>query len=355
MSDAPVAVETPAAPVAMPDAMSARDAAKILADSRWKRNQPEETESPAEAPQEAPQSEISTEAEPALEGADAPPQEAPVETPELPTIEPPRSWTAEHKERFASLPRDVQEYVAQREQDRERELRRGQNEHAERLKGLTAKEQAAEQARSQYEQALPALMQALQQQQQGEFSDIKTIADVERLAREDWPRYALWDAQQKKIAAVTQEMKAATERQAQEVSQKWAAYATREDQAFVEKVPEMSDPAKAKALADAAANVLRDSGFTDDELGKLWNGQAGLSLRDHRVQLLIRDAVRLQQAQKAAKVAPKPLPPVQKPGVRGDRADMATLELKALEKKAYESANPRDMARLLAARRAAQR
>src|SRR5882672_4996536 len=47
---------------------------------------------------------------------------------EPPIIEPPRSWTKEEKERFFSLPRETQEYLANREQERDREIRRSQNE-----------------------------------------------------------------------------------------------------------------------------------------------------------------------------------------------------------------------------------
>lgn len=38
----------------------------------------------------------------------------------LPPITPPVSWTGENKEKFAQLPRDVQEYIAQRETEREK-------------------------------------------------------------------------------------------------------------------------------------------------------------------------------------------------------------------------------------------
>jgi hypothetical protein len=41
---------------------------------------------------------------------------------ELPPIEPPRSWTKDEKERFQSLPRETQAYLAEREQERDREF-----------------------------------------------------------------------------------------------------------------------------------------------------------------------------------------------------------------------------------------
>ena len=46
------------------------------------------------------------------------------------TVEPPRSWPIEDKERFMLLPLHVQEIVARREREREVALRRSQNELA---------------------------------------------------------------------------------------------------------------------------------------------------------------------------------------------------------------------------------
>jgi hypothetical protein len=45
-------------------------------------------------------------------------------------IEPPRSWKAEEKELFLTLPADIKAVVSRREQQREKELRRLQNELA---------------------------------------------------------------------------------------------------------------------------------------------------------------------------------------------------------------------------------
>src|SRR5207302_740761 len=144
----------------------------------------------------------------------------------------PRSWTKEDKEVFTSLPRQTQERLVDRERSRETDFLRRQNEAAEKLKGLTAKEQAVEQARQQYEAALPQLLQNLQSQQAGEFADIRSMADVERLNREDWPRYLQWDLAQKKIALIQQEMLGAQQRQVQERLQQFSQFAKHEDDLF---------------------------------------------------------------------------------------------------------------------------
>jgi len=284
------------------------------------------------------------------EGADRQAEPAP--------IEPPRSWTKEDKELFASLPRATQERLAERERSREGDFLRRQNEAAEKLKGLTAKEQAVEQARQTYEAALPQLLQTLQQQQAGEFADIKSMADVERLAREDWPRYLLWDLQQKKIADVTQHMLAAQHRQAQEKLGQFTEFAKRQDDLFKEKVPDMADDAKAAELQKKALVVLSDLGFDEAELVPLWNGQKELSLRDHRLQLLIRDATLWREAQTKAKAkaaAVKPVPPVQRPGAATPRQGTDEARVQHLTQRLEQSGSLRDAAALVRARRAAAR
>src|SRR5262249_53107890 len=78
----------------------------------------------------------------------APPDEVRGETPSAdpdarPPIEPPRSWTKDDKELFKSLPRETQERIAERERLRESDFLRRQNESADKLKALAAREQAA--------------------------------------------------------------------------------------------------------------------------------------------------------------------------------------------------------------------
>ena len=277
----------------------------------------------------------------------------------LPSIEPPRSWTKEDKELFTSLPRETQERIAERERSRESDFLRRQNEAAEKLKGLIAKEHAADHARQQYEAALPQLLVSLQQQQAGEFADIKTFADVERLAREDWPRYALWDLQQKKIADVAQQLASAQQRQAHEKLQQFSEFANRQDDLFKQKVPDMADARKSAELQTAALVVLKDLGFEEAELARSWNGQKEFSLRDHRVQLLIRDATLWREAQQKAKAAAtKPVPPVQRPGVSQPKGAAQEAQIQNLTQQLEKSSGVnalRTAAKLVAARRAAAR
>jgi len=349
-----VASETPApeSPPVSDKITSIREAARQLSNWRKEKQATSADEAPAAVEDESPPEPTSGEGE-----GDAA-EEPPIETQEtdaaedLPPVEPPRSWSKEDKETFKGLPRETQERLAERERSREVDFNRRQQDAAEKQKALEAQLSAAEQTRQQYEAALPILLQNLQQAQAGEFSDIQTMADVEKMAREDWPRYVLWDAQQKKIAAVHQEMITSQQRQEAEHTQQWRDFATKEDSLFAEKVPEIADPEKGPKLRDAAVSVLRDLGFSNDELTKAWNGQEKLSLRDHRFQQILVDAVKYREAKTKAKTQPKPVPPVaQRPGVSRGPNVAAEEAVKALEQKLDKTGSAKDAARLLIARR----
>jgi len=350
---APVEPNIPAHTPAGDGELSANQAARSLIDWRRKRGASEAAPSAEETPAAETTPEIQDGTPPTEVPAEAKTEEAEPAQAE-PPIDPPRSWTKDAKERWNSLPRETQEYLAQREQERDRELRRSQNESAEQKKTFEKERQAVTEARERYEGALPQLLKVLQGQLAGDFSDIKTMDDVTRLAQGDWPRYIQWDAAQKKIAAVQQEMKAAEERQIEERTTQWNEFAKREDSLFIEKVPEMADAAKARELGDNAVKVLVDLGFDEPELQKLWNGQASLSARDHRFQQLVLDAVKYRSSQvKAKTAAAKSVPPVQKPGVAQARASAADAQLQALKNKFDQTGNARDAAAYHAARRRA--
>jgi hypothetical protein len=343
--------------------MTARAAAHSLIDARNKQNARErkDQDQSGEARDGATLADQSSPGD--APGNGAGPDTAPGETEgsdqaasseDAPPIAPPRSWTKEDKELFKGLPRETQERLVERERSREGDFLRRQNEAAEKLKGLTAREQSMEQAKRQYEAALPALLQSLQEQA-GEFADIQSLADIERVAREDWPRYVRWDAQQKKLAAVQGQVNAALARQAQHAQHNWSSFAQQQDALLLEKAPELADRAQLAKVADGAMGVLRDLGFNDQELSDLWNGRGAMSLRDHRVQLLIRDGVRYRDAHAAARsAAVRSVPSVQRPGAAAPRGAEADARLSALNSKLEQSGNLKDAAALLVAQRHAR-
>lgn len=334
--------------------LSPREAANSLLDFRRKRD------AKAEAPKEAaePEPEISTETDAAPAEEATGEQETATTEPEetLPPIEPPRSWTKEQKAEFSNLPRVAQEVISQREQDRETTLRRGQNELAEQRKEAESLRAKLNEALQQYEQATHSALQAVQQATAGEFADIKTPEDISKLAAEDPLRFTRYQAHLMNVQQIERAAQMAQEQRSQQFKAQWAEFAAKEDAKFLERSPEMADKDKATKIADASVSMLRDVGFTDTDLSKLWNGEASVSLRDHRVQEIIRDAARYRQAQVAGpkKVAAKPVPPVQRPGTARPKGADDDQLIKDLEKKLERTGDIKVAMALTQARRSAR-
>jgi hypothetical protein len=324
---------------------SASEAAAYLGrHAAEKRRSAQAASAVAAAPEDSPQGENS---DPPLEAPAEQTQEAePVE--ELPPIEPPRSWTKEDKEEFLTYPREAQEKIARREQDRETTLRRSQNEAAEQRKAIDAERKAAEQARQQYEQALPALLQTLTAKMQGEFSDVRTLADVQKLAAEDPFRFAQYQAKQMEIGAIQQEAKAAQERQAHEYNQSWSQWSQEQDKQFNESFPLAKDKAKFQTIMDTAVEGIKDLGFSEEDVNALWSGKNSVSLRDSRMQRIIAEWAQFRLAkQSASKPAPKPVPNVQRPGSAVNAPNRAlAAQITALENK--ESISIKEATQLMA-------
>lgn len=358
-TDASVAPASEAVPVLSP----ANEPQPLTVDSAFEalRKHRQEASTPPKEPAAPPPGK--------LEGDDAAPDEqgtaqetAPGDATEatdaavdLPPIEPPRSWSKEDKALFALLPREVQENTADRERRRENDFNRRQQEAAEKQKAAEAKFAEAERLRTQYEQSLPSLLQTLQTAQSGEFADIKTQDDVNKLAAEDWPRFARYQAHLMQVGSLEREVKLAQERQLTEHRSQWAEFASREDKALLEKAPELSDEETLAKTSKAALKTLKDVGFAQDELEKSWNGEMAISPRDHRFQLLVYEASKYRELKaNAAKPAPKPVPPVQRPGIATTRADTSKAEVEGLRNR-LKTAKGIDAARIAAQLVRAQR
>jgi hypothetical protein len=307
---------------------SAESAAKYMIAQRAKQNPSAESADPAPADPE-----LSDEdnAAPATDpGEDAPEVDPAADKPE--PIEPPRSWTKAEKDRFATLPRETQEYLHSREQERERDFRRSQNEIADQRKAITAERDAAAKARQQYEAQLPVLMQTLTDAQQSAFSDIRTVDDVQKLAAEDPFRYLQWQAHQTKLQAVNADLERSKGQQAQDHQSKWADHVQKENELAAEFIPELADKVKGPALTQRVAReLLPELGFKPDELAALANGKEKLSIYDHRVQRLLATALKYADVQKASKAAvAKTLPPVQRPGTARPSGQANSERIQAL-------------------------
>ena len=315
--------------------LSPRDAARSLTDARAKANA---APPPDKQPERAPPATAAEESAPEADAArrdDGPGEDVQEVDPaeQEPSIEPPERWTHEAKEHWQSIPHATQEYITKRERERDALLLQSKNQADEQLKGLTAREQAMEQARLQFENLNQAMLQEYQMILQGDFADIKTMDDVSRLADEDWARYNKWQVHQQRIALKKAQAEDGLQRQAQEAQAKFAKFAEEQDKAFIAEVPEFADKEKAAELQSAAMKTLRNIGFTEDELTKHWNSMSSLSLREKKVQVLVQKATRWDMAQEAKKTvtAKKDLPPVQRPGV-ARQGDSKLAQIQTIQK-----------------------
>jgi hypothetical protein len=300
----------------------------------------------------------------APEGADAGPEAVPSEetqdnqAEELPPIDPPRSWSKEDKEIFASLPRETQERVYEREKSRESDFLKRQNESAEKSKALEAKEKAAEEARTQYEQAAQNSLQVLQQQQSAEFADIRTQADVQKLATDDPFRFIQWQARQQLISHQIAEVQNLERQRENERKQKFDSWSKEQDSAFEKAFPEFSDKEKAPALRASVAKYLTDEiGVPQESISRLWNTD---TFRDAMWQRVIYDASRFHSAQQKAKSAVQaPKPPVQRPGTAAPKGQLFQESLDAARERLQgakgEKATNAAVAWIQAKRKAASR
>ncbi len=342
LATAPAAEAPIAAPPVVEREWTPSDAARLLAS---RRNKPEQAAAPEAAP---PAQELAPEAN-AAPAIEQPSSEAQVAEPaEVPLIEPPRSWTQAEKERFQSLPRETQEYLHTREQERDREIRRSQNEAAEVRKAAEAERKQAEEIRKQYEAKLPALVETMRRQ--SEFADIRSLDDVRKLQAEDPFRFQAWQVFQMDAQAAEAERKQAEERQQNEKANARRAYVQEQDAKLHDLVPEMKDPAKATEIRTKAVKMLVDDyGFSESDLGAIMQTEDGFRLlSDARWQKLIADGMKYHDSLKAkATIAAKPLPPVQRPGVSAPAQNSNTGRIQALTKQ-LETASGVNQAKIMA-------
>lgn len=341
-------------PISDGDAISPREAATRYAQRRDEQNKPPQNRAPdgkfasSQAQDTAPEADA------------APPQEATGETQEIdpaetPPLDPPRSWSKDDHERWSKLDRDTQQYLLDRDGRDSAAVRKAQNEAADIRKAAEAERTQAEQARQKYEAQVAEMLQALQQQ--GDFADIKTDADVQKLATEDPFRFVQWQARQQQINGLQQKARELQEQRMNEARDAFVKWAEDQDKAFLAEAKEFADPDKGEAARkDIAAYLTEVRGIPQDRLQRLYSGMEMFSIRSSEAQLIIRDAARWHAAQKkAVAAAQKPVPPVQRPGTAPSKADANAATVKALEQKVDQATTLRGQLQAAAALRAAKR
>jgi hypothetical protein len=302
---------------------------------KWMTSQPEPAAAEPEPNSAAARAEPATAANESADEADtAPLEEATGETDEgAPADEPlrelPRSWSKDKADVWAKLDPAAQDILLEQDKRASAEIRRVQNEAADKLKGLTAREQAAEQARLAHETRAKEALNVLMREQVRDFPDVRSMEDVTRLAQTDPLRYIQWQAHQQELqaqAAVTQE---AEQRTTQEKQGKRSAYQVEQDAKLKELIPDFADAKKLSAARDRALPLLTEYGLDLDTLNKWAETDAGFEiLQHHGFQRIVADLMKSRDADAArqkASQAPinKQVPPVVRPGSRQPASNSA--------------------------------
>lgn len=243
-------------------------------------------------------------------------------------IDPPVSWDAEAKERFAKLPRDDQEYLAQRESERDREVRRLQNESADVRKAAEADRDKAFQQLSPFQQQLSQLADAMLQEVMGEFADIKSPADAARLSQEDPARYVRFDGKMKLLQAANAASAQLQHQQNQRNAEERAKILREEFGKLKDTAPLLVDEKTAPAERAAVVKYLTDQQFLPENID---------NIIDHRHLTMVWKSMKYDQAQAAAaKAKVTNLPRVIKPGSGSNASEgdaEVTASLKQLARK----------------------
>ena len=234
---------------------------------------PEPKRKPARAvPEEdAPEAEAASDDEDSGEGDEPPPGDdeegdEPAEDDESePPIEAPLSWSKDAKATFASLPRAAQQVIAERERERDVEIRRGQNEVAEHRKAVQAERQATVTERAQYARSLEtvnARLAALEPREVNwdDLAQSDPIGYIQALQVES--------KRQAELQAVQSEQRRVWEQQQRDQESAMSAHLATQREKLLEVLPTWKDPAKAKAERGALVEFLEAQGYSKDEIGQ---------------------------------------------------------------------------------------
>jgi len=178
-----------------------------------------------------------------------------------PAIEPPASWDAEARERFAKLPPEDQRYIADRESQRDRFVQ--------------AKAAEAQQHRDAARAALDEHIQ-LRQQYAEQLDTYAKLFEPQRpdysLLASDPQAYAYQQAVYDRAIAQRGEIAQQAERARQEAqaiqNHQARAEAQAELQRLVEAIPEWNDGQKRGEMVQALESVGRELGYSDDLLAQ---------------------------------------------------------------------------------------
>jgi len=186
-----------------------------------------------------------------------------------------------------------------------------ESDYRQKTSAVSEQARAIEQRQAQLEAHLGGLLPQLEQQLQGQFSDIKTMADLQVLAKTDPARYVEYQAQQQVLASATQaqaQLRLQREQSEQANFQNWLQGEAR---TLAELVPAAADPETGAAYRKSVGEYAVSKGFPQERLAQM-----------SALEFKVLDGARQWEAHQKAQgntqaIAKKKVakaPPVQKPG-----------------------------------------
>jgi hypothetical protein len=291
---------------------------------------------------------------PATSAEDTAPAEEPIsgddqepsEPAETPSIEPPRFWSKEAREHWQRIPPETQEYLRSRENERDVEVRRGQNEVAEKAKALEAERQAIANERQQWQTTLqPVLAAKIGELQNHPFAQLTPEQRVQ-LRQSDPARFVDlkddFEYREREAARAFNAHQELVKSQAAERQAKSEAWAKEQYDLVAQKTPEFTDEKTGAAMRTKAEKYLQGYGFTPEEI---------TALRDHRYFQILRDALKGREAGDKTAIAQAKVAnakPVARPGASKGPEGVSYQKRTALVSKLSQASSDAEQAAILA-------
>jgi hypothetical protein len=297
---------------------------------------------PAAAPvkEQPPAQPQAQEAEPAAEEAQPEQETTETETEEeLPPLKAPAFWKKAARDVFEQLPRHAQEQLLEQERERNEGVERALREAADKRKSADTELTGTQTERQRLKAALDQLLPDLQSTLHRKWANV----DWNKLAAEDRGEYVelrhQFETEMAQFQRARAERAQIAEREKAEADKAREETGRKEWEALTAKRTELKDPAKAKAFFESINAYALEMGYSPDRIA---------NTDSHLDFLTLEKAMKYDQAQKArAEAVVKPLPKVQAPGSAKTKADRTAADREALMKRAEQTGEIRDWARLL--------
>lgn len=180
-----------------------------------------------------------------------------------PPLDPPASFSADEKAAFKNAPRPVQEALRRLEDSRRSDHSKRTQQVQDLQTKFEASMRAVESERQLIAQQITPLVQQLQAQVQEEFSDIKSVEDLARLAQSDPARYIQLDAKMKALNLAEQHRQAAEHQQRAKAADELRAHLAGERSKLLEKIPAWKDESAYRTGIGEVKAYLKAEGLDD--------------------------------------------------------------------------------------------